>query len=278
MPDAQAYFVLGMHRSGTSLVSRLLNLMGVDLGPEERLMGPKPDNPSGFWEHEPLTALNDEILGRFGGSWDAPPVLPSGWERSRDLADLRRKASGLIREDFGRSAVWGWKDPRSSLTLPFWQRLLPGMRYVLCLRNPVDVAGSLTDRNEFPPERGFELWLTYVASALGHTAGAPRILLFYEDFMSDWRGEMRRLAEFAGRSSAAEAADVQRAAEDFVSRDLQHHTALPVEIVSDETVPFPARALYLVLRLYVDRAREGTADPGLEAALEAFARAASRAS
>ena len=54
--------VLGMHRSGTSLATRALHLLGVSLGPDEHLMRPRADNPLGFFEHQPLTDLNDEIL------------------------------------------------------------------------------------------------------------------------------------------------------------------------------------------------------------------------
>ena len=54
--------IAGMHRSGTSLVARLLNLTGVYLGPEERMIPPKPDNPTGFWENLDFVHLNDQIL------------------------------------------------------------------------------------------------------------------------------------------------------------------------------------------------------------------------
>src|SRR5262245_57953734 len=54
--------VLGMHRSGTSVAARLMNLLGIDLGVEEHLLGPQPDNPKGFWEYQPILALNEELL------------------------------------------------------------------------------------------------------------------------------------------------------------------------------------------------------------------------
>ena len=69
---------LGMHRSGTSLVSRVLNVLGVYLGPEEHLMRPSSDNPTGHWESRPIKEINDEILSILGGSWSEPPPLPAG--------------------------------------------------------------------------------------------------------------------------------------------------------------------------------------------------------
>src|SRR4029453_4502858 len=115
--------VLGMHRSGTSLITRMLNVLGVYLGPNERLMKPQEDNPRGYWEHQLITDLNDAILARLGGSWHEPPTFSPDWGRAAGLADLRRKAQAVIHEDFATAECWGWKDPRTCLTLPFWQRL-----------------------------------------------------------------------------------------------------------------------------------------------------------
>src|SRR5262245_51591182 len=92
--------VLGMHRTGTSVVARLMNLLGIDLGAEEHLLGPQPDNPKGFWEYQPILDLNEEILGRLGGNWHEPPPLPPGWETAAEFADLRQRARDLVARTF----------------------------------------------------------------------------------------------------------------------------------------------------------------------------------
>ena len=92
-----------------------------------------------------------------------------------------------MEKDFAASELWGWKNPRNCLTLPFWQRFLPPMRYLICLRNPLDVAASLERRDGFSLEKSVDLWLTYVMSAVQHTAGRPRLFVFYEDVMDDWQ-------------------------------------------------------------------------------------------
>src|SRR5262249_49785868 len=157
--------ILGMHRSGTSVITRILNLLGVDLGPEARLQGPRPDNPRGFWEHEPFVRIDDDILSRFGGSWSAPPAFPPGWERGPDVLDLRARARIAAAESCAVAALWGWKDPRACLTLPFWQAVLPPMHYVICFRSVVEVARSLERREGFTLERGARLWVAHVAAA-----------------------------------------------------------------------------------------------------------------
>ena len=237
--------VLGMHRSGTSLLTRCLALIGVELGPGEHLLAATDFNPTGFWEHEGIQKLNDEILAAFDGSWREVPELPPGWERDARLDGLRGRARDLIAADFAGCAMWGFKDPRICLTLPFWKPLLPGLRYVLCLRNPADVARSL--EHTMPFEEAVALWLRYVEASLRHTAGGPRAVVFYEDLLADTAGEMRRLAgTFGIAPGAALEAGLAQAAE-FARADMQHHRTDVVELMADDRVPFAAKSLYAAL-------------------------------
>ena len=80
-----------MHRSGTSFAARSLALLGVSFGDESQLMGPGPDNATGYWENRLLKELDDELLSELGGSWDQPPVLEPGWD-SPPLEPYRQRA------------------------------------------------------------------------------------------------------------------------------------------------------------------------------------------
>jgi hypothetical protein len=257
--SVQVVAVVGMHRSGTSLVTRILNLLGVELGPEARLMHPGPDNPLGFWEHEEIVELNDEVMGLLGGSWHEPPAFEPGWETSPALSGLRGAALEVIRREFGRSELWGWKDPRACLTLPFWQLLIPKMRYVLCLRNPVDVARSLAQRDGFPVEKSGRLWVDHVEASLRHTAGEDRLILFYEDVMADWPGALARLSGFVGEPQAAGFEHLRTAVWEVVRQELHHHRSSTLEVVNHPELPDSAKALHLLLRGHVGEA-EGLPD------------------
>jgi len=250
MRDQEIICVLGMHRSGTSLLTKILNLTGVDLGQHTRLTTePVADNPKGYWEHSALTGISDAIIKRYGGTWDQPPVLPQCWETDVRLDDLRTRARQLIDEEFSQTPIWGWKDPRTCLTLPFWQQLLPPMRYIICLRNPVDVAASLRRRDGFSDEKSFRLWLTYVTTALNQTQGKPRLLIVYEDLMTDCLNELGRLAAFLGISESTE---LGKAVQAFVDPKLHHHRS-PLEIKEPASdVEQYARTLYLTLRFSED--------------------------
>ncbi len=251
--------VLGMHRSGTSLLTRILNLIGVYLGPDEALTtGPAAFNPKGHWEHKEITFICKALLKRHGGTWDEPPLLPRGWETAAAIDDLRRHAQRLIEDQFAAAQLWGWKDPRTCLTLPFWQQLLPNMRYLICLRNPVDVARSLAHRDSFSAAKSSYLWLTYVSAALNHTEGKPRLVIFYEDLMDDCLRELQRLAEFLGEPERAKQVDVQEAVQRFTDKGLQHYRTSLVQATAGSKFDFYARALYIAQRLSVNLDRKRT--------------------
>lgn len=231
--------ILGMHRSGTSLTARLLNLLGVYLGPEEHLVKATWPNPKGFWEHRPIVNVNNQILWKLGGHSHDPPIFTPGWEDGAEFDDVKERAIGILRDDFAGADLWGWKDPRTCLTLPFWQRLLPPIQYVICMRHPVAVAQSLTYRDGLSLEGSINLWLVYLRSALSHSSGHERILVFYDDILEDWQSELRRLAQFVGRRDRAEHADVRQAVEDFIDLNLRHHHSSPPENEAGGSLDFP---------------------------------------
>ncbi|MGH2724178.1 MAG: sulfotransferase family protein [Actinomycetota bacterium] len=268
---AEVVCILGMHRSGTSLAAGILRLMGWHLGPEDKLMGPKRDNPRGFWEYRPFTDLNDEILEAFGGTWDLPPAFPPRWERDRRLDDVRDRARAALEADFGTATRWAWKDPRTSLTLPFWRRLLGPMRYVLCVRSPVDVGESLAARDDMAFEDGVALWRTYVTSALRHTTGGPRSVVFFEDLVEAWPAEVGHLRWFVGERGAL-TEEVAARIDEFVAGELRHHASGDGVTAEDPRVPPAVRAMYLTLRAASLARRTGDPDAGrLERAADALA-------
>src|SRR5205823_10848326 len=228
--------ILGMGRSGTSLLTRILNVLGLYLGPEEFLLQPNNGNPKGYWENAEIVDLNDAILAKHGGSWDEPPQFQEAWERGPSLDELKERARVLLHNRFGDAQLWGWKDPRNCLTLPFWQQLLPEMRYLICLRNPVDVARSLERLYNFSSEKSSKLWLSYVRSALWHTDGEPQLTIFYEDLMNDPLTELRRLARFLRKPERAEQLEVQQAAREFIEADLQHYRTFTHEAVENSAI------------------------------------------
>src|SRR5256714_12452564 len=182
------------------MVTRLLHCCGLELGPQSELMPPQADNPEGFWEHLGFVALNDELLSALGGAWDLPPKVEENFQGSH-IDPLRMKARLLI-DGFGSAQTWGWKDPRNSLTLPFWQHLLPGMKTLIVVRNPLEVAHSMRERNGTSYSFGLRLWEIYNRRLIETSKGEHRLITHYDLFFQEPASELRRITNFIGLADA----------------------------------------------------------------------------
>jgi len=239
---SQVVVVAGMHRSGTSMITRLLNLCGMYLGPESDLIPAEPANLEGYWENSRFLLLNDELLARLGGGWDHPPKLDAGWEKSQRLSDIRSKAAELI-DLFSSHRYWGWKDPRNSLTLPFWNEIIPSMKVVICVRNPIEVTNSLLKRNYLSPALAFHLWLEYNHRILKYTKPKNRIITDYDSFFHDPRLELKRILKFLEIDCQE---DTIRHSISTVDAHLRHNQAT----LSDLENNVPIRVLVLYQKMY----------------------------
>lgn len=229
--DQRIVCVLGMFRTGSSLVAGILGRLGISFGRDELLLAANRANPTGFWENTKFIELNDALLARLHGAWYDPPAPPAGWEADESVADLGRAARSLIEAEFGSVPSWGWKDPRTCLTLPFWRQTVPAARYVLCVRNPMDAAASLVGlpwgrRWLEPPSvgRALDLWVEYTRRAFEETRDRPSLVVFYEDVLFDWRREASRLAEFVDVTAPTDGGAEQAIAA-YVQPALRHHAA-----------------------------------------------------
>lgn len=155
MSVASPVIVLGMHRSGTSMIVRLLEDLGLFVGRH------KEENSEAAF----FLSLNEWLLGQSGGAWDHPESVNHllANDRLRALAadyvhnmlsgprvvsymGLNRYRRYRVLENLDFS--WGWKDPRNTYTLPLWLDLFPEARVVNVYRHGVDVANSLKVREE----------------------------------------------------------------------------------------------------------------------------------
>lgn len=235
--------IIGMHRSGTSMVARLLHLCGLDLGPAENLIGPDAGNPLGHFEHAGFHRIDEALLGHFGGSWDNPPELKPGWEQDSSLAHLTEEAKRLI-DTFAESPLWGWKEPRAALLLPFWKSIIPRLRFVICVRSPLDVARSLEKRNRISIGAGAFLWNRYLRAVIRDTEGYGRLFTFYDDYFVDFLPAIERVVEFCGLSLGESVSHLR----DAVSQELRHHTSETATLFDADSIPAQYKLFYLCLR------------------------------
>jgi len=211
--------VTGMHRSGTSLIARIANLLGVDLGPEDDLMEAKEDNPRGFWESLSISGFNDDLLAQLGGRWDDPALPDPGWEQSEDFDEWRIRARSVVEGHFTED-VAGWKDPRMSLLFPFWETVTPIDATIVSIRQPVEVWRSLNQREEMTESRAGYLWLRYTVEAI---LDAPRPLIVpYRSFFGGIEACVETIAGHLGLPAPQGSTwdDIRG----FFDPDMRHHT------------------------------------------------------
>jgi hypothetical protein len=219
--------IMGMHRSGTSALARVINLMGVDLGRD--LMPARPDNPSGMWEHRGIAEIHEEILGRLGLRWHSVSEMPEQWQCRKEVRSLKERIILTIKRELARSQVWGLKDPRMCRMLPLWHSILEELKvetYVVhIVRSPLELAMSLRKRNGFGLDKSMLLWLRYVIESECETRRYPRVFVTFEQLLGDWRVVAGRIEDRSGfrfpRSVESIGDDVDR----FLRPDLRHHHA-----------------------------------------------------
>jgi hypothetical protein len=201
--------ILGMHRSGTSLVSQLSHALGMYQGEEKELLIEETDDaPRGYWENRHFVALNDHLLSFYG--WDCLRVPEEAVEEGRwySLAAERplffQHCVETLWGQFSDHEWWGWKDPRTTLTLPFWKRVVHAafpkakLRFVYCVRNPREVEASFQRHRLKDPEETRRLWRLYNRAALTYL-DKPFHVVSYGKLLAHPKEQLGALQRFYGR-------------------------------------------------------------------------------
>jgi len=176
--------VLGMHRSGTSVAARILNLLGCHFAPELLVVDANDENPRGFWERHDVLALHESVLQAAGVTWRSPLGFDP-WALPDDVVARFTDGAGRILRDLDAHRPWFIKDPRLCLTLPLWRPLLEAPLAVHVLRHPLEVAASLQARNALPVPVGLAIWEMHVRQALAWSADWPRIVVHHRRLLTD---------------------------------------------------------------------------------------------
>lgn len=246
--------VVGSPRSGTSVAARALIALGVDFG--ENFNDPGPENPTGFWEDLFIDMLNDRLLAAAGSHLSSVRSPDLGLVPEPLYNELLDEATEYARGRLARSELWGFKDPRATRVLPFWQTVFERVgaadAYVILLRHPAAVGRSTGAGPGDPEAVVHELrWVDYMLAAVRATAGRPRVVTRYDRLLESPAAELDRIAgalELEAGGAEAAAASLTggfldaslRHSNDAVEADPDHratrelYTAL-VKVAHDET-------------------------------------------
>jgi hypothetical protein len=181
-----------MHRSGTSVLTGLLRLLGLWAGAEDDFPPADDHNRAGYWEHRGVWSVDEEILQALGASWSEIADLDLSRLDESLRARFRERAREVVR-DLDRHGSWVVKDPRLCLLFPFWREVLEHPFCVLIYREPLPVARSLAARDGISIPYGIALWERYTREALASTRGLPRLLISHRELMADPAAILHRL-------------------------------------------------------------------------------------
>ena len=238
--------VLGMHRSGTSLIASSLQTLGVDFGND--LLPPAEDNPTGFWEDRSINQLNEEMLSFLDRRWfDLRPLVDGELERLQ-VEGFGARAAGILQSKICEHPLFALKDPRMSKLMGFWrpvfERLDIQVSSLLASRNPVAVAHSLQKRNQFAPRLSALLWLEHNLSCIAAMGGGVPVV-DYDAMVANPGREVRRLGEVFGLEVDPHAlADFEGR---VVRLDLNHSAATTADLTSVSWCPQAGKDLYAAL-------------------------------
>ena len=255
--DQRVFVVLGMHRSGTSAVTRALQTLGVNLG-NHLMPAIEGNNDKGFWEDLDIYALNVDLLQALGHDWHTlSPISEHEIFKLSTLSQFKQRAQDLISQKLSEFKYFGLKDPRIPRLLVFWNmvfeqlNLKPG--YIIAYRSPVSVAHSLARRNDFDFEKSYLLWYEHMLKSLALTAHHSRLVVNFDALMEDPARQLQRMAKAMGLDFDHESAEYLEYKSEFLDPSLRHTHFEPSDLQRDHAAPRTVKELNeLLLRLSND--------------------------
>jgi hypothetical protein len=213
--DKKAVLVIGMHRSGTSLLTAGLEQLGLSLG-RECLVANALDNPKGYFESKQILAFNEALLKRLDSRWDdslfdyRKSVLSLN---QHEIAELKQDACHLLENEFSEIEHFAIKDPRMCILLPFWIEVLcsylggkENLHLIIIVRNPIEVAKSQYKRHQkglFQADtigknldETISLWFTSYTTALRNIGDLKNICVSHENLLANGGALLREIATF----------------------------------------------------------------------------------
>ncbi len=250
-----------MYRSGTSAISRALNLCGAFL--PGRVMPAKLGlNPKGFWEPEAITELDVHLLHHLGADWNRVDFeLPHAGPLVDEFLANSREVLATEYEDAPFILI---KDPRICVLAPLWHRALKegGYRpvYVVVVRHPLEVARSIEAQGGMPVSEGLSLWLTYMrrVEMFVDASDADVVHVRYTQLLDDWRSIVQWIAHRLDVPLAIEprADEVDR----FLEADMRNHQASDMDLDA-HLAGEPGEAISALYRRLLERCERPVVAP-----------------
>lgn len=214
-----------MHRSGSSAITKGLEVMGVELGTQ--LMPATADNQKGYFEDIEINQFNTRLLKTKGLDWNTLTPIKTDDFQGDHFSPFKEEATDILERKLLTDAVLGIKDPRLCRLLPFWMEIFDDLKlevsYVIILRNPENIAASLISRDAIPRVKSLYLWLEHMIPVFRETRNCSRAILDYDNLIAKPERTIKALAKKLGLEKAIDQAVLSSYAKDFIDPGLRHH-------------------------------------------------------
>ena len=245
----QALVVLGMHRSGTSALTGLLEKLGA-AGPKTPLQ-PNEANPKGYGESRALMQLHDRLLESAGSRWDDWSEFNPGWVRTAAAHRFGKDIRETISAEFGGAELMAIKDPRVCRFANYWIGQVEAddidVHAIHVVRNPLEVARSLQARDGMNLHKGMLLWLRSVLDAEVATRGRSRVFVSYENLLADWRSQIDQICDVLDIAFPRRSPTLDLDVDGFLENALRHQRAQAEELNQSSIVPAWVSQTYAAL-------------------------------
>lgn len=252
-----ALLILGMHRSGTSLLARITSFLGAAL--PRHLVPANASNPTGHWEPARLVDLHEQLLAAIDSGWDDWRAPNLRWRETDPAAALATRIVQTFDEEYPSAPMLVLKDPRICRTLPLWLPVLEKANCkvapVIIVRNPLEVAESLRERDGMPFEKAMLLWLRHYLDAEHATRNLPRNIMSLDMLLLDFRNMMAQTAGRLGVQWPRSIHDATPDIADFIDRDLHNHRATLAQLETHTEVASWVKLAYRALNTLCDEPR-----------------------
>jgi hypothetical protein len=232
--------ILGMHRSGTSALTKVLNLMGATLPVE--MFEPNSFNTAGYWEPSKIVRYNNRFLQECGSAWHDSRLLNLADISVKRRNQIKADFVDLIKEEYKGAPLFVVKDPRICRFAEIFIEALTdhdvNVVPVLAFRNPLEViASNLSRKSLWPVEYGASnaalLWLTHCLEAEKATRHLKRAVVSYSSLMNNWEEVVNSLSKIPHVNFPERSADVKHLVEEFLTPTMHHHINDPNDLATN---------------------------------------------
>lgn len=229
--------ILGIGRSGTSMITRSLKVFGIGYG--EHLQKPNEIwNPKGYFEDLDIGhKINRNLLSLLKKDWHSlSPIHINQEVISNILSDCKKDAIELLTQRFNSVQYWAFKEPRTVLLLSFWKYIFKNLelndKYIIVLRNPLSSAKSYEQTTNLPIEHGLLLWFVYFNSIIKETVGKKKVIVHYDNMLKNPIKELLRIKNHLELPLEIDQKELDIYTHEFMSQELNRFHTLDEDLKS----------------------------------------------